>query len=315
LSEDQKNTVTGLVKGALRDAGFLYSGISAVEPMSDDSARLDNWLSKGYHAGMKWMSNHREKREDPQHLVDGAKSVISVLYNYFPKNKLPESHHYILSKYAYGEDYHFVIRRKLNEVIQKLRDELGHFNARAFTDSAPVFDRAWAERAGLGWIGKNTCLINPKIGSFFFIGEIICDLELEYDSTRISDLCGGCHRCIDACPTDALKEERVLDSNLCISYYTIEHRGELPEGLKPLFGKHIFGCDICQDVCPWNRIAKPHHEEAFEPPKQLEAMNKEQWESLDVQTFEQLFKKSPVKRTGYDGLKRNINFVKPDKPN
>jgi epoxyqueuosine reductase len=259
---------------------------------------------------MGYMERNIEKRLDPRNLVESARSVISVILNYFPENTLPEDNNYKLSKYAYGRDYHKVIRKKLKSIINLLKEEGKSENTRGFTDSAPVLDRAWAQRAGLGWIGKNTCLINVKHGSFLFIGEIITDVELEYDNSFDKDFCGGCTKCLDACPTNAIIAPRILDSRKCISYLTIEHKSNLPEELKASFEDWIFGCDVCQDVCPWNRTSKPHTESSFEIKKKLFHMTKEDWENLPEEEFDELFIGSAVKRTGFHGLSRNIKFNK-----
>jgi len=265
---------------------------------------------QGYHGEMGYMTRYSDKRLDPRHLLPDARSVISVLMNYLPGEHLPDKNNYKIAKYAYGKDYHLVIRDRLNLFIEEIRARAGEFQARAFTDSAPVMDKAWAERAGLGWIGKNTCLIHPKLGSFVFIGEIITDLELEYDQQQVNDLCGGCACCIEACPTGAFIEPRMLDARKCISYYTIEYRGELPTGEKDNFKDWIFGCDICQDVCPWNRQAKANSEDAFRPDQALREMTKTRWEQLTTDQFNDLFRESAVKRSKFIGLKRNIHFLK-----
>ena len=256
------------------------------------------------------MENNFEKRTDPRKLFEDAKSVISVLYNYFPKTKIPENNNYKISKYAYGKDYHFVIKRKLNELIEFIKKEAGEIEARAFIDTAPVLDRAWAARAGLGWIGKNTNLITKEQGSFFFIGEIITNLELSYEDHPVPKNCGHCTKCIEACPTHALRPYEV-NANKCISYLTIENRDEeLPEDLKGKFNDWIFGCDICQDVCPWNQRSKPHNEPEFEPALDLFKLRKPDWENMSEEEFNKIFKDSPVKRTKYKGLMRNIEFVR-----
>lgn len=263
---------------------------------------------------MGFMTRYSDKRLDPRLLLPGARSVISVLLNYFPEENLPDENNFKIAKYAYGKDYHLVIRDRLNLFIEEIKARAGEFQARAFTDSAPVMDKAWAEKAGLGWIGKNTCLIHPKLGSFVFIGEIITDLELEYDQHQVNDLCGGCTRCIEACPTGAIIAPRMLDARKCISYYTIEYRGELPTPKKDNFKDWIFGCDICQDVCPWNRQAKANSEDAFRPNPALREMIKARWEQLTPDQFNDLFRESAVKRTKFTGLKRNILFLKNESP-
>lgn len=263
---------------------------------------------------MGFMTRYSDKRLDPRLLLPGARSVISVLLNYFPEENLPDENNFKIAKYAYGKDYHLVIQDRLNLLIEEIKVRAGEFQARAFTDSAPVMDKAWAERAGLGWIGKNTCLIHPKLGSFVFIGEIITDLELEYDQHQVNDLCGGCTRCIEACPTGAIIAPRMLDARKCISYYTIEYRGELPTPEKDNFKDWIFGCDICQDVCPWNRQAKANSEDTFRPDQALREMTKTRWEQLTPEQFNDLFRESAVKRTKFTGLKRNILFLKNESP-
>jgi epoxyqueuosine reductase len=289
--------------------GFYTCGISKAAFLPDDSVRLTKWLEEGKHAEMKYMENHFEKRTDPRKLLEGAKSVISVLFNYYPETKLPEENNYKISKYACGSDYHFVLKRKLKDLIAFINSLVPNMNARAFVDSAPVLDRAWAAKSGLGWIGKNTCLITKEQGSYFFIGEIITDLELDDDKKIVPNHCGGCTRCIDACPTDAL-EPYNLDSNKCISNWTIEYKGEeIPEKFKGKFHDWIFGCDICQDVCPWNRLSEPHNEPEFKLSDSILKITKADWEELPKEKFNKIFKNSPVKRTGYAGLKRNINFL------
>lgn len=297
------------IKEKALSLGFYSCGISKAGHLVEDEKRLQKWLDRGLHAGMTYMENHFEKRTDPTKILDGAKSVISVLYNYFPDQKLVKEDNYQISKYAYGVDYHYVMKDKLKELINFINEETGGVNARAFVDSAPVLDRAWAVRAGLGWIGKNTNLITKEQGSFFFIGEIISDLELDYSDTTIPNHCGGCTRCIDSCPTHALRPFEV-NANRCISYLTIENKDEkLPEDLKGKFTDWIFGCDICQDVCPWNRFSVPRNEPEFEPSSELQDMRKPDWETLSEEKFRNIFKDSPVKRIKYKGLIRNIGFV------
>ncbi len=307
------SNLSNKIKAKAKDLGFYDCGISRADRLSADAERLKKWLDEGRQAGMGYMENHFEKRTDPRKLFENAKSVLSVLYNYFPGRNLPEEDNYKISKYAYGKDYHFIIKEKLTLLIEFIKTEAGEINARAFTDSAPVLDRAWAARAGLGWIGKNTNLITKKQGSFFFIGEIITDLELEYDEKRIENYCGTCTKCIDACPTGALQPYQV-DARNCISFLTIENKEETisPE-FKGKFEDWIFGCDICQDVCPWNRFSRPHSEPGFDPPDILMHFGKTDWENLSKEQFNKIFKDSPVKRSKYKGLLRNINFVKMDK--
>lgn len=257
---------------------------------------------------MSYMENHFDKRLDPRLLVDGSKSVISLLLNYYPSEQQnPES--YKISKYAYGEDYHFVIKDKLKSLLQFIQEEIGEVNGRVFVDSAPVLDKAWAAKSGLGWIGKNANLITQKVGSFYFIAELIIDLELEYDLPT-TDHCGTCTACIDACPTQAIIQPYVVDGSKCISYYTIELKDNLPQEMKGQFEDWVFGCDVCQDVCPWNRFAKPHHELLFQPKPELLNFSKRDWEELTQETFAKVFKNSAVKRTKFEGLTRNINFLK-----
>lgn len=302
-------TLSGKIKNKAKELGFYDCGIARAELLKEDSERLKKWLDAGKHAGMQYMENHFAKRSDPQKLFDKAKSVISVLCNYFPKIKIEEENNYKISKYAYGKDYHYIIKDKLNRLIDFMQSEVGNMNARAFTDSAPVLDRAWAARSGLGWIGKNTNLITRKQGSFFFIGEIITDIELDYDETEIENYCGTCTKCIDACPTDALKPYEV-DAGRCISYLTIENKEDtIPEELEGRFDNWIFGCDICQDVCPWNRFSQPHNEPGFDPPDILTRLRKPDWNSLTEEQFRKIFNDSPVKRSKYKGLTRNIRFV------
>jgi len=304
------NIPTQKIKAKVKELGFYDCGISRADLLKEDAEKLEKWLGNGMQAGMHYMENHFEKRTDPRLLFENAKSVISVLYNYYPKTKIQEENNYKISKYAYGKDYHQIIKQKLNQLIEFIRAEAGEINARAFTDSAPVLDRAWAARAGLGWIGKNTNLINRKQGSFFFIGEIITDLELDYDGKKIENFCGTCTKCIDACPTGALKPYEV-DARRCISYLTIENKEEsITAEFKGRFEDWIFGCDICQDVCPWNRFSEPHNEAAFNPPDILTQLRKPDWQNLTEDQFRKIFKKSAVKRTKYKGLLRNINFIR-----
>jgi len=303
---------TKLVKDKARQLGFMYCGISKAEFLEDDANELEKWLNQGKHGKMSYMENHFDKRLDPTKLVPGAKSVISLVYNYFPENDLADNGSYKIAKYAYGKDYHFVIKDKLREFMTYLDEEIGEISGRAFVDSAPVMERTWAQKSGVGWIGKNSLLLNKNSGSFFFLAELILDLELQYDGP-VKDYCGTCTACIDACPTDAIPEPYTVDASRCISYFTIELKDQIPEEFKGDFKDWIFGCDICQDVCPWNRFSTPHNEPDFEPHEKLKDMNKSDWEDITRDVFNEVFRKSAVKRTKYEGLKRNISFVKTKK--
>lgn len=300
--------LTQKIKQLSRDEGFQYCGISKADFLEEEAPRLEEWLKRDYHGKMGYLANHFDKRLDPRKLVDGAKSVISLIYNYYPKRDLSEDSNYKIAKYAYGKDYHHVLKPKLKNILTEITHTVGDISARVFVDSAPVHERAWAAKSGLGWVGKNSLLINRSMGSFFFLAEIILDVELDYDGP-IKDYCGSCTRCMDACPTDAIPEPYVVDGSKCIAYYTIELKDQIPDGYKEKFDNWIFGCDICQDVCPWNRFAKPHAEPAFET-QGIENMSKHDWEELTEVLFKEIFKGSPVKRTKYEGLKRNIRFVK-----
>lgn len=290
--------------------GFYSVGFSKAEFLEEEAPRLTNWLNKQQHGEMKYMENHFDMRLDPRLLVPGAKTVISFLYNYFPQ-ELPDSNLKI-SKYAYGEDYHQVIKDKLREFVTEVKATVGDVEGRVFVDSAPVLEKAWAKKSGIGWVGKNANLINPKAGSFYFLAEWICDLDIEPDSP-IRDYCGTCTRCIDACPTDAITEPYVVDGSKCISYATIELRvDQLPDEFKGKMESWIYGCDICQDVCPWNRFSVPHKEERFNPRERLFSMSTSDWEDLSEDLYRELFRKSAVKRTKFEGLKRNISFLSGD---
>jgi epoxyqueuosine reductase len=300
---------TKWIKAKALEMGFSYCGISKAGFLEEEAPLLEKWLSMNMHGKMGYMENHFDKRLDPTKLVPGAKSVITLLYNYFPKKDLFRGKNYKISKYAYGKDYHIVIKEKLFNLLQFLKQKIGLVEGRAFVDSAPILERAWAKRSGAGWIGKHSLALNRQNGSFFFIAELILDLDLEYD-LPIPDYCGTCTKCMDACPTEAIVVPGVVDSNRCISYLTIELKENIPAGFKGNFQNWIFGCDICQDVCPWNRFSRPHSEPQFEPPQELAGMNSGDWEEITNDVFNSLFKKSAVKRTKYDGLKRNILFVK-----
>lgn len=285
----------------------MSCGISRAEFLEEEAPRLEKWLNENRHGQMSYMENHFDKRLDPRLLVDGAKSVISLLLNYYPtEQQNPNS--YKISKYAYGEDYHFVIKEKLNALLQFIQQEIGEVNGRVFVDSAPVLDKAWAAKSGLGWVGKNSNLITQKVGSFYFIAELIVDLELTYD-TPTTDHCGTCTACIDACPTEAIVAPYIVDGSKCISYFTIELKENLPEDMKGKFNDWMFGCDVCQDVCPWNKFATPHQEPLFHPKPELLDFTKRDWEELTQETFHKVFKNSAVKRTKFEGLTRNISFL------
>jgi epoxyqueuosine reductase len=297
-----------LVKEIAQAHGFDQCGIAKAVPLDDDARRLERWLQKGYHGDMHYMGNHFDLRVDPTKLVPGAKTVITVLYNYFPEETqqigIPK-----IAKYAYGEDYHLVIRKKLQLFLQSVREKMGHVEGRGFVDSAPVLERSWAQRSGLGWIGKNGNLINKKMGSFFFIATLITDLELEPDVPHVTDHCGTCSRCVDACPTDAILIDKTVDASKCISYFTIELKSkDLPEDLKSKSENWIFGCDICQDVCPWNRFSKPHQHQELEPFKEIMQFNIEDWLDINEESFKKIFKHSPLKRSGFEGIKRNLRL-------
>jgi epoxyqueuosine reductase len=302
---------TALVKKLAHQTGFDFCGISKAEFLEEEAPLLEKWLKAGHHGKMQYMERNYDKRLNPKKLVPGAKSVITLLYNYYPQKELPKEDNYHIARYAYGQDYHQVIKHKMRELIEGLRTEIGEIQGRMFVDSAPVMERAWAQRSGAGWIGKNTLLITKDSGSYFFLSELITDLELNADGP-IADYCGSCTRCIDSCPTDAISPYQV-DASKCISYYTIELRDEIPIEAKGKFENWIFGCDICQEVCPWNRFSKPHRETQFMPIDDLFEMRKDQWEELDEDSFRDLFQGSAVKRTKYQGLKRNIRFLEDKK--
>ena len=296
------------IKDEAKRLGFLSCGISKAEFLEEEAPRLERWLKKNMHGEMGYMENHFDKRLDPRLLVDGAKSVISLLLNYYPSEE-QNADAYKISKYAYGQDYHHVIKSKLKELHQFITEHIGEVSGRAFVDSAPVLDKAWAAKSGLGWIGKHSNLLTQQVGSFYFIAELIVDLDLEYD-TPVTDHCGTCTACIDACPTEAIVDPYVVDGSKCISYFTIELKNEIPKTVKGQFQDWMFGCDICQDVCPWNRFSKPHQEPLFNPQPELLAMTKKDWEEITEDVFKKVFKKSAVKRTKFSGLERNIRFLK-----
>lgn len=301
-----------LIKTWTQELGFHHCGIAKAVPLDDDARRLEAWLHQGMQGTMQYMENHFDLRIDPSRLVPGARSVITLLMNYYPAvRQQPDAPQ--VSKYAYGKDYHEVIRAKLKELLGKIRAEIGEVDGRGFVDSAPVLERSWAVRSGLGWVGRNGNLLNRQAGSFFFIATLIVDLELEYDAPFAGDYCGTCRRCIDACPTEAIREDKVVDGSRCISYYTIELKeGLIPDELKGKFANWMFGCDTCQDVCPWNRFAQPSQELAFTPIPAILNFSSSDWEELTEDQFGAIFRNSAIKRTRYAGLRRNLRFLKED---
>ena len=305
---NNKEINTKFIKSEAQRLGFLSCGISKSGFLEAEAPRLEKWLNQNQHGQMSYMENHFDKRLNPNLLVDDAKSVVSLLLNYYPSETQIEDT-YKISKYAYGQDYHFVIKEKLKELLHSIQENIGEVSGRAFVDSAPVLDKAWAAKSGLGWIGKNSNLITKTIGSFYFIAELIIDLELDYDQAT-TDHCGSCTACLDACPTEAIVAPYVVDGSKCISYFTIELKDNLPQEMKGKFNDWAFGCDVCQDVCPWNRFSKSHSEPVFNPNPELLSMTKKDWEEITKETFETVFKNSAVKRTKWEGLKRNITFLK-----
>lgn len=308
MSTLKKHTV--LIKTLAINQGFDFCGIAKAQLLNEDARRLEQWLSKGMHGTMQYMENHFDMRIDPSKLVPGAKSVITLLLNYFPEKEQSKTAPKI-SKYAFGNDYHEVIRAKLKLFLQNIKEQVGEINGRGFVDSAPVLERAWAQKAGIGWIGKNGNLINKQSGSFFFIATLIVDLELEYDDAVVKDYCGTCTRCIDECPTKAILPDKVIDGSKCISYFTIELKDALiPDGRKKEFDNWMFGCDVCQDVCPWNRFSKSTKEAGFTPIAEILNFSTSDWEELTEESFKVIFKNSPLKRAKFDGIKRNLYFIK-----
>lgn len=303
-----RKEASGTVKKTAYDLGFSFCGISNAVFLDKEAPRLETWLKHNYHGKMHYMANNFDKRLNPVLLFPGAKSVISLGYNYYPSKSLQKDGNFKLSKYAYGKDYHKVIHKKLKEFLRRLKDQFGDISGRGFVDSAPVLEKAWAVRSGLGWYAKNTQVINKNLGSFFFLAELIIDLELQTDGP-VKDYCGTCTRCIDACPTQAL-QPYLLDATKCISYLTIELKDRIPSDFKGKMNGWIFGCDICQDVCPWNRHSKPHNENLFDPNPGLKEMDRSKWEEINEEIFDRIFEGSAVKRTGFEGLKRNIRFVR-----
>lgn len=308
-------TRTEQLKAWAEQLDFFFCGVSKAEFLENQAPLLENWLKNGYHGKMGYMENHFDKRLDPTKLVEGAKSVVSLLLNYYPsesEQKLSsESNNHRVSKYAYGEDYHSVIKDKLKDLLRNIQSEWGAINGRVFVDSAPVMDKVWAEKSGLGWIGKNSNLLHPQKGSFFFIAELILDVELIPDGP-IRDYCGTCTRCLDACPTEAIVKPYVVDGSRCISYLTIELKDAIPDQFKGKMENWVFGCDICQDVCPWNRFSKPHQEPRFQPKQEFLEMTDRDWKEMTEETFRAVFSKSAIKRTNYAGIQRNIRFVQKD---
>ena len=306
---NSKQKYSNLIKTEAERLGFLSCGISKSEFLEEEAPRLEKWLNQNMHGEMQYMENHFDKRLDPAKLVEGSKSVISLLQNYFPLQTQKDTTAPKISKYAYGTDYHFVVKEKLKQLLNFIQQEIGDVHGRAFVDSAPVLDKPWAAKSGLGWIGKHSNLLTKEVGSFYFIAELIIDLELEYDNPT-TDHCGSCTACIDSCPTEAIVEPYVVDGSKCISYFTIELKNEIPSSVKGQFENWMFGCDICQDVCPWNRFSKSHSEPLFNPHPNLLSMTKSDWEEITEEVFQKIFKRSAVKRTKFSGLKRNINFLK-----
>ena len=304
---NSKTQHTNLIKSEAERLGFLSCGISKAQFLEEEAPRLEQWLNKNMHGEMGYMENHFDKRLDPTKLVAGSKSVISLLLNYYP-SQTQRDDSFKISKYAYGTDYHFVIKDKLKRLLQFIRANIGAVHGRAFVDSAPVLDKAWAAKSGLGWIGKHSNLLTQKVGSFYFIAELIVDLELDYD-TPVTDHCGSCTACIDACPTQAIVQPYVVDGSKCISYATIELKNEIPSHFAGQMDDWMFGCDVCQDVCPWNRFSKAHREPLFNPHPELLSKSKKEWAEISKEVFSEIFKKSAVKRTKFEGLKRNIRFL------
>ncbi|BDU24746.1 tRNA epoxyqueuosine(34) reductase QueG [Flavobacterium sp. GSB-24] len=304
---NSKEKYSNFIKAEAKRLGFLSCGISKAGFLEEEAPRLEKWLNNNHNGKMAYMENHFDKRLDPTLLVEDGKSVVSLLLNYYPES-LQNDESFKISKYAYGQDYHFVIKDKLKEFLHSIQENIGEVSGRAFVDSAPVLDKAWAAKSGLGWIGKNSNLITQKVGSFYFIAELIIDLELEYDHA-VTDHCGSCTACIDACPTQAIVAPYVVDGSKCISYYTIELKENIPYEMKGKFDEWMFGCDTCQDVCPWNRFSKPHSEPLFNPNPDLISFTKKDWIEITEETFKLVFKNSSIKRTKFDGLKRNIKFL------
>lgn len=310
MQDNLKSKYTQLIKAKAISLGFESVGIAKARFLEEEASNLEQWLKSGYQGEMSYLANNFDKRLDPTKLVEGAKSVISLSYNYFPdEEKTQRDDSYKIARYAYGQDYHYVVKDKVKELLEYIREEIGEVDGRAFTDSAPVMERAWAEQSGLGWRGKNSLLLQRNKGSYFFLAELIIDLDLEYDYPFSTDHCGTCTKCIDACPTNAIIDEKTVDGSRCISYFTIELKGAISNSFKDSFEDWMFGCDICQEVCPWNRFSKPHKESQFEPDSRLLNYDKSQWREITQEVFSEIFKKSAVKRTKFTGLIRNISFL------
>lgn len=288
--------------------GFTFCGLARAEFLEEEAPRLEEWLRRGYHGKMSYMENHFDRRLDPCKLVPGAKSVVSLVYNYYPKKDLARGNNFKIAKYAYGEDYHGVIKQKLRALLIRMKEEAGEINGRAFVDSGPVLERVWAARSGVGWVGKNSLILNRSMGSFFFLAELILDIELDYDGP-VKDYCGSCTACMEACPTGAIPEPYVVDGSRCISYFTIELKEEIPQSYRGQFEDWIFGCDICQDVCPWNRFSRPNNEPRFDANLQMESISRTEWLDISKDVFQKVFKKSALQRAKFEGLRRNIEFA------
>jgi epoxyqueuosine reductase len=300
---------TYLIKSISGTFGFDYCGIARAQPLDDDARRLESWLKQGMHGSMQYMENNFDLRTDPTRLVPGAKSVITLLKNYFPDHLGQQE--IKISKYALGQDYHTIIKQQLNNFISDLQKRIGQFNGRGFVDSAPVMERSWAQRSGLGWVGKNGNLITKESGSFFFIATLITDLELEYDDPFVKDYCGSCNKCVEACPTEAILPDKTVNGSKCISYFTIELKEEIiPSEMQGRFQNWMFGCDVCQDVCPWNRFSKPHNEAGFQPLNEVLNFTTKDWEELTEEGFKTVFKDSPLRRSKFKGIQRNLKFIK-----
>ena len=302
-----KKNYSDFIKNKSIELGFISCGISKSAFLENEIGRFESWLKNNYHGQMSYMERNFDKRMDTRKLVDGSKSVISLLFNYYPSKEI-NNNSFKISKYAYGKDYHFIIKDKLKTLLSSMRNEIGEIDGRVFVDSAPIMEKAWAKKSGLGWIGKNTNLISKKTGSFFFIAEIIVDLELEYDN-EVTDHCGSCTACLDACPTDALYEPYKIDASKCISYFTIELKEQFPNDLKKDFNDWIFGCDICQDVCPWNKFSIPNKEPLLNPKNEINQYSKKDWLELTDEVFKVVFKETSLERTRFKGLKRNIQYA------